>query len=230
MQMANPTTLDDAVARKYRGMTFDELNTLYVKERDPMSMDYDEYFDDMDLSEPQKQERKDSADKLEDVFKILMALVFEFYVDGGIYDYTVAIEEAQRSYTEIVKGTGVSEYYKTVHIPTTVTNIVETMLRNPDNPFNFSLDRAILIAENEANSMWNDSEYEEALKSGKKYKTWHTIIDKKTRDWHAEVNSQRKPILDPFEVNGEYMQFPRDESLGASGGNIVNCRCSVTYS
>lgn len=227
--MAEKSALKVAAENQYKGLSFDELNTLYSEERDPVSMEYDEYFGDMDLTEQQKEARKESARKLEDVFRDLLALVFYFYIDGA-YDYTSAMIEAQRAYENALGGVGVSDYYKTTHIPITVSGIVNTMLTNPNNPFNFSIDRAMWIAENEANSMWNDAEYEAALRSGKKYKTWHTIIDKKTRDWHAEVNGQRKPITEPFEVAGELMQFARDESLGASGGNIVNCRCSVTYS
>ena len=144
--------------------------------------------------------------------------------------FSEAIAEAQEAYQDILAGADVSDYYREVHVPNAVNGVVNTMLQNPDNPFNFSVDRAIMIAENEANSIWNDAEYEEALRSGKKRKTWHTIIDKRTRGGHAEVNGQTKQITEPFEVNGELLQFPRDESLGASGGNIVNCRCSVTYS
>lgn len=227
--MADKTPLQTAVELQYKGLSFDELNALYGDENDPMSTDYDEYFDDMDLTEPQKWARRDSAEEMEDVFRDLLALVFYLYVEGA-YDYTAAIAEAQKAYEDALYGIEVSDYFKAAHIPNAVNSVVNTMLQNPDNPFNFSLDRARLIAENEANSIWNDSEYEEALRSGKKRKTWHTIMDKRTRDWHAEVNGQTKPITEPFEVSGELMQYPRDESLGASGGNIVNCRCSVSYS
>ena len=227
--MAKKTILDELASRQYKGLTFDELNALYDDENDPMSMDYDEYFDDMDLTEPQKEKRKNTAEEIERVFRDLLALVFYLYVEGA-YDYTEAIMEAQTAYVDVLKDIDVSDYFSVAHVPNAVTSVVNTMLTNPGNPFNFTIDRAILIAENEANSIWNDAEYEEALKSGKKRKTWHTILDKRTRDWHAEVNWQTKPITEPFEVNGELLQFPRDESLGASGGNIVNCRCSVTYS
>ena len=227
--MAKNSELSAFASNRYKGLSFDQLNALYDAEHDRMSMDYDEYFGDMDLSDEQKDRRKDSAEDLEDVFEVLLALVLYLYMEEA-YDYSSAITEAQEAYQDILAGADVSDYYREVHVPNAVNGVVNTMLQNPDNPFNFSVDRAIMIAENEANSIWNDAEYEEALRSGKKRKTWHTIIDKRTRDWHAEVNGQTKQITEPFEVNGELLQFPRDESLGASGGNIVNCRCSVTYS
>ena len=224
--MAEKTALDDAVERQYKGLSFDELNALYDDERDPMSMDYDEYFDDMDLTDIQKQERKDSAQELEEVFRDLLALIFYFYVDGA-YDYAEAIMTAQEAYGDALYGIEVSEYFRNTHIPVTVSGIVNTMLAHPENPFNFSIDRAKLIAENEANSMWNDAEYVDALKSGKKYKTWHTIIDKRTRETHREINGKTIPIREYFVVGNSLMMFPKDS--GASDEEVVNCRCSLTY-
>jgi hypothetical protein len=226
MSMAEKTALDEAVERQYKGLSFDELNALYDDERDPMSMDYDEYFDDMDLTDVQKMERKDSAQELEEVFRDLLALIFYFYVDGA-YDYAEAIMTAQEAYGDALYGIEVSEYFRNTHIPVTVSGIVNTMLAHPENPFNFSIDRAKLIAENEANSIWNDAEYEEALKSGKKYKTWHTIIDKRTRATHREINGKTIPIREYFIVGNSLMMFPKDSS--ASDEEVVNCRCSLTY-
>ena len=224
--MAEKTALDEAVERQYKGLSFDELNALYDDERDPMSMDYDEYFDDMDLTDIQKLERKDSAQELEEVFRDLLALIFYFYVDGA-YDYAEAIMTAQEAYSDALYGVEVSEYFRNTHIPVAVSGIVNTMLAHPENPFNFSMDRVRLIAENEANSMWNDAEYEEALKSGKKYKTWHTIIDKRTRATHREINGKTIPIREYFIVGNSLMLFPKDSS--ADDEEVVNCRCSLTY-
>ena len=229
MQMAKDSDLKKFAANHYKGLNFDQLNTLYDAERDRKSMDYEEYFGDMDLTDEQKTQRTDSAKKFQTIFEGLLALVFYLYQDDA-YDYTEAIYGTQEAYLGILAGVSVSDYYREAHVPNTVNSIVNTMLTYPDDPFNFSIDRAIMIAENEANSMWNDAEFEEALQAGKKRKTWNTIIDKSTRDWHREMNSVSKPITEPFDVAGEFMMFPRDESLGASGGNIVNCRCSVTYS
>jgi len=33
----------------------------------------------------------------------------------------------------------------------------------------------------------------------------------------------------PFNVSGQQLRYPGDISLGASAGNVINCRCSVTY-
>ena len=213
------------------GMTLEELNAVYDADHDPMSMDYEEYFEEMELTDSQKKKRKDAAEKLEDVFEWLLALTF-YYMQENVYDYTDAIAEAQKSYEGVVTsvGAGVSDFFKTNHIPTTVMNTVGTMLKNPDNIFNYTNDRARMIAENEANSIWNDAEFEEALASGMTRKTWHAIIDRKTRDTHRPLDGKTIPINEPFEVGEYLMMYPRSEELGAGGEEIVNCRCSVSYS
>ena len=215
------------------GMTFDELNALYNAEHENnmRSMPYSQYFGEMDITAEQKERRRESAEKLEEIFIFLLALVFYFEQDGT-GDYLEAMAAAQEQYQALVEetpGLEVSDYFKSIHIPDAVNSVVETMLAHPENAFNFTIDRAMLIAENEANSMWNDAEFEEAVKSGKTTKTWHTIIDKRTRDWHADVNGETIPIMEPFVVNGELMNHPRDDTLGATAENIANCRCSVTY-
>lgn len=213
-------------------LTFDELNTLYAKEHDYISMPYDDYFRDMDISTRQKNRRMKSARKLEDIFVWLLASLYSAYTDGS-YDYESAVEEAEASYTDLASNIpelAVGAFFLSAHIPSTVSQVAYVAMSNPDRPFNFSIDRAMLIAENEANSLWNDAEFEEAVQSGKQWKTWHTILDKRTREWHAEVNGETKPIMEPFEVDGELMNYPRDDSLGASPENIANCRCSVSYS
>ncbi len=58
-------------------------------------------------------------------------------------------------------------------------------------------------------------------------KEWRTILDGKERDSHHEADGQTVSIIMPFNVGGELLMFPGDTSLGASPGNIINCRCSL---
>ena len=46
---------------------------------------------------------------------------------------------------------------------------------------------------------------------------------------HVEPDGQRQKLDDPFVVSGEDMMFPGDSSLGASAGNVIECRCTETY-
>lgn len=57
-------------------------------------------------------------------------------------------------------------------------------------------------------------------------KTWVAILDERTRPWHADADGQTVRINETFIVNGEELMMPRDDSLGASEDNVINCRCS----
>ena len=208
------------------GMSLESLNALYDEKHDPISMDYDEFFGEMHLTEAQKKKRKKTAEKMQEIMEWLLAVVY-YYMNDGVYNYMDAIAEAEQSYKDLVKDTGVSDSFVNNHISMTVTGVVSTMEKNPDNIYNYTNDRARMIAENEANSIWNDAEFEEALRSGKKYKTWHAIIDKRTRDTHKEVNGKTIPITEYFIVGNSLMLFPRDSS--AEDEEVVNCRCSLSY-
>lgn len=58
-------------------------------------------------------------------------------------------------------------------------------------------------------------------------KVWDAILDSKTRAAHARADGQVRDVDQPFDVDGEKLMFPRDASLGASLGNLINCRCSA---
>jgi HK97 family phage portal protein len=67
---------------------------------------------------------------------------------------------------------------------------------------------------------------------------WLTTHDDRTRPTSpkGEFNHRNVDMLngniglnDFFRVSNEKLQFPRDSSLGASAGNVINCRCSVGY-
>lgn len=57
-------------------------------------------------------------------------------------------------------------------------------------------------------------------------KTWTAILDERVRDNHAIADGQSQRIGNPFSVGGELLRHPGDTSLGASAGNVINCRCS----
>jgi hypothetical protein len=60
-------------------------------------------------------------------------------------------------------------------------------------------------------------------------KEWAAVLDEKTRLSHALADGQVKGMNDPYIVNGEYLMYPGDTSMGASLENIINCRCSSLY-
>jgi predicted ABC-type ATPase len=73
-------------------------------------------------------------------------------------------------------------------------------------------------------------------KTSKTFKEWHNISDSDVRtplDKRSKFNhllaEQRVFSHEPFIVSGEKLMFPADTSLGASIGNVAECRCSATY-
>lgn len=214
-------------------VSFDQLNQVYQDGHpDNMrSMPYEEYFGEMDLSDEQKEKREKTAREVETF--MLLALMSMYYMgESGGYDYSEASSIISQNYKTLLNDLGVSltSFFSMTHADATAAEIVSATLNHPDDPYFFSIDRAMLIAENEANSIWNDSEYQDAILTGKTRKTWNAIIDKATRDSHRDVNGVTVPIDEPFEVGDSLMMYPRDQSLGAGAEEVSNCRCSVTYS
>lgn len=66
-------------------------------------------------------------------------------------------------------------------------------------------------------------------------KTWNNMGDSRVRfpgkdsKFNHQNASQTVKMGEPFTVSGEKLRFPGDTSMGASLGNVVNCRCSATY-
>lgn len=60
-------------------------------------------------------------------------------------------------------------------------------------------------------------------------KQWNDVHDSMPpeRQAHWDAHSQVVDYDQPFEVGGEYLMFPGDASLGASGWNLYNCRCQM---
>lgn len=93
--------------------------------------------------------------------------------------------------------------------------------------------RARTIARTETISASNAGSLEGARQSGVvKGKRWLSALDSRTRNEefsHVTPHGQTRGLDEPFEVSGERLQFPGDSSLGASAGNVINCRCTVTW-
>lgn len=68
--------------------------------------------------------------------------------------------------------------------------------------------------------------YERAADLGIKVrKRWSAVKDKRTRFDHGSADGQVVDFDKPFVVGGEKLMFPGDGSMGASAGNLYNCRC-----
>ena len=214
------------------GLSFDELNKLYEDERDGdlRSMSYQQFFGEMDLSKTQKENRiRTAGDIYGFTVEALMALYY-MVQDGGWLGYEEIAENMKKSYSDMLTRLGIpfTAVFDATHVEETVSEIMDATLRHMDDPYFFSRDRAKLIAENEANSVWNDSEYQDAIMSGKTMKTWHTMRDKRVRATHTLVEGVTIPINEYFQVGQALLLYPRMACEYPE--EIVNCRCSVSYS
>ena len=207
-------------------MSWDELNQLVGYK---ISEPYDEYFDPMQISEEQKQKRIKMAEEIESVMAdLLIEMFYAEQYDTPVFD--VAYRDAVQAYIAALAVLGIEpDDYLQNHAEEIIANVLEVLSKHQDDPWFYSKDRAIALAEGESNSIWNYTEYEDAVKN-KRWKTWHTIMDGRERESHAEANGTRIPINDVFHLQGGDCYFPRDDSLGMSDEEIISCRCSLSFS
>lgn len=212
------------------GLSFDELNKLYVEEHEGnlRSMPFEQFFGEMELSAEQKRRRIDTAN---DVYAFMLLAIEEMYFETyegnyGEFDPSGTIRE---SYQSLLEKLGVPFTVMLQYRPEELAaEVVLATLSHSDDPYFFSEDRAMLIAENEANSIWNDAEFQDAILTGKTRKTWVAIKDKRTRKTHMEVDGATLRIDEYFLVGEAMLLYPRMSC--AYPEEVVNCRCTLTYS
>lgn len=73
----------------------------------------------------------------------------------------------------------------------------------------------------------NDAGAKAEQQGNKVWKRWIAVADDRTRPFHAMADGREKPFNEPFYINGEYLMYPSDRSLGATDKNIINCRCRI---
>lgn len=77
-----------------------------------------------------------------------------------------------------------------------------------------------------AQSAGKQDRYEDLASKGCQVtKIWVATNDERTRPEHAEADGQEVPYNEPFEVGGEELMHPADQS--GSAWNIYNCRCTM---
>jgi hypothetical protein len=194
---------------------------------------YEEYFGAMALSEEQKSDRINLARALEQALLYTVTLV-SLQVDNILEFDTLNMLEAENEAFKGVVGalqdTGivVSDYYID-YARKFVQNFLDTTYAHLGEAYYLSLERVRYNAENEANTIMNHSEYDTAIRLGYKRKRWIDMDDRRERLTHIEVDKDIYPIDKPYQVGLSLMQYPKDESLGATEEEIINCRCSIEY-
>ena len=210
-------------------LSFDELNKLYSEQANERSMPYDQYFGEMDLSQEQIERRKKTAKRIERFIVPALIMMYNMRQDGT-FNYMEVSEEMIQPYENLLKELGIplTAFFTAIHTQTTVADIIMSTLEHRDDAYYYSIDRAVFIAENEANSIWNDSEYQDAILTGKTMKEWRAILDKRTRETHRIANGTRIPIGEFFQVGNALLLYPKYPCEYPE--EVVNCRCSLIYS
>lgn len=204
---------------------FDEL-----KEVNNRAIPYEQYFGDMELTEEQKQERIELSEKIEEVMLFMFALVSMMSrKEYKIIDISYIVAQSKKKCKEIVGQNVDIDEYLGRYIDEFIENAVETTVKNKEDEYYSSENRAKFNAENEANTVLNYKDYQDAVVAGKKNKRWRTENDAWVRKTHRKLHMQVLPIETAFAVGDSLMLFPKDTSFGASAKEIVNCRCTVEY-
>lgn len=220
---------------------FDKLNL--VKRR---SLPYREYYGDMQLTEKQRKDRYKLALMIEDY----IAIFFDMIQSGmamNILNEAIVKQELTYSLYDLLADEGyfASDNELDKYIADTVNNTyqstVENMINHPDEydykgdePYWVSEDRAIFIAENEANTLYNSKEFIEAKEAGYTHKVWVAYNDNRVRETHIQTNGAKIPIDSYFDVGAARMLFPKDVTSDLSTGadhpeEVVNCRCTIKF-
>lgn len=204
-------------------LKFDELNILNGRR----SMPYEQFFGEMDIPEEEKQKRIEMAQR----FEALFYSYFSGYADSDDTDWQQVLQD---NYIQIAM-LFVTATVTTAYIEDHARRLAEEVTRvtndhAEEDEFWLSDDRAMLIAENESNTVGNYDELITALRSGYTMKTWNTMRDARVRQTHKEVDALTIPIEEAFQVGASELMFPGDDSLGADVSELANCRCHVSYS
>jgi hypothetical protein len=181
----------------------------------------------MDLTKEQKEERVDLAKKLEQALLFLFSLILMMN-ESNLTDIEIIVLNFKYRYRmELAQFDGMEEWideYTTLFS----SEVVATTIRNKDDEYYLSNDRAVFIAENEANSVLNNADYERALKQGKTKKKWVDIRDRRERKTHLAVGGTVIPIRQYFKVGNCDMLYPHDYVNGTAE-ELCGCRCSIRY-
>ena len=206
--------------------TFDDINRLGIKRR---SESYSEYFSDMDLTDEQKAERESFSQDADDTFTDIMLLIILMREFGGV-DEEYVTETLTSEYRAVVASYLAIDDYLDSYINDFATDFVSTTMDNIENAWYLSEDRVMFDSENEANTALNYKDYQKAILSGKKYKTWLTYGDSRVRKTHRPLDGKTIPITSLFEVGDSLMRYPRDMKYYPKPEQTINCRCSLHYS
>ena len=209
----------------FDGLSFDELNSLLANKR---SMSFEQFFGEMELSDDEIQQRIELAEKLEDGFLFVLALLFTMQQYNEV-NWERARQEYENRYLSALAGYVTITPYIRQYVRDMSYDIMDSTKKHQAEYYYYSPDRGKFMAECEANTTRSYQCNEDAIAQGKTMKRWLTMGDKRVRTAHKEVGGTSKPIGEPFYVGGSLMMFPRDTQYSPPNSLVCGCRCSIIY-
>ena len=209
----------------FEGLSFDEINDLVTNKR---SMSFEQFFGEMELSDEEIQQRIELAEKLEDGFLFVLALLFTMQQYNAV-NWERARQEYENRYLSALAGYVTITPYIRQYVRDMSYDIMDSTKKHQAEYYYYSPDRGKFMAECESNTTRSYQCNEDAIAQGKTMKRWLTMGDKRVRETHKEVGGTSKPIGEPFYVGGSLMMFPRDTQYSPPNSLVCGCRCSIEY-
>ena len=191
-----------------------------------------EYFSKMDLTDEQKEEREDLADKLKDYLLIFLNLI-AIQIESARYNRDYLINTLNAELRSIISENYVIDDYLNRYVNHFSSAYVDLtylhLMKDENKEWWTSEDRATVTAEEESNGVVNYVDYTRAKEQGYTKKKWITEKDERVRKTHRPLNDKVIDIDNPFQVGNSLMLFPKDTSFFASEREIARCRCTCKY-
>lgn len=188
----------------------------------------EDYFKPMRINEEEREQRKQASKDFREYLLTLFLLI-------GIQSEYIAVKwtaieeemriEFERAATRYANNTQMLRNY----IADKASEFVRITRENIDKgEYWVSDERATYEAVNEANEVFGIGEYQDAVESGMKWKTWSGMMDSRERKSHVAMEGKKIPIEDFFVLDKGIMLYPADfEHCPAES---YNCRCVCKYS
>lgn len=231
-------------------MDVDVLNNLetQTKSSEYSKLDIDEFFDEMDMTTEQKEERKRAAHDFEDVVLFVFAIILA-QQEYGYVDYASVKNTFVNEYTNSIGSylavdsvlEGYANNYADDTLETTQRHLALELagIMNPNeiirvlnDSYYLSEARAVKMAVNMSLDIVNYKDFLTAIQRGFRHKKWIAVRDKHTRKTHDFADGQVVPIGEFFKVGKARLMFPHDTIVGNGAEcleEIENCRCSYRY-
>lgn len=187
---------------------------------------YEDYFSKMPVSKKQRADRVKAAQEFEDIFLYFISMLD---LENSYGTEQKSVKDFIAQYTEAVKKYNSNDTFIALYVALIASEVAETTLRHIGEEYFTSLNRAQLLAANGANSVLNQTDFDNAIASGYKRKQWLTEMDNKVRPTHMELEGKTIPINDLFVVGSAIMRFPHDYEMCQDAAELANCRCGITY-